>query len=116
MGELEEKLNSILSSPKDMEKIMEIARGLSGAAPKQEEAKTKPPFGELDPKMLGVMTRLMKEYTTTKSDKTALLSAMKPYVKSENRGALDKANEILKLTRIAKVAFSEFGGAHDEQV
>ena len=115
MGELEEKLNSILSSPKDMEKIMEIARGLSGAEPKQE-AKTKPPFGEIDPKMLGVMTRLMKEYTTTKSDKTALLSAMKPYVKSENRSALDKANEILKLTRIAKVAFSEFGGARDEQV
>ena len=114
MGEFEEKLNSILSSPKDMEKIMEIARGLSGDKPKIEDKKL--PFGELDPKMLGVMTRLMKEYTTTKSDKTALLSAMKPYIKAENRGALDKAGEILKLTRIAKVAFSEFGGNRDEQV
>ena len=114
MGEFEEKLNSILSSPKDMEKIMEIARGLSGDKPKNEEKKL--PFGEIDPKMLGVMTRLMKEYTTTKSDKTALLSAMKPYIKAENRGALDKAGEILKLTRIAKVAFSEFGGNRDEQV
>ena len=114
MGEFEEKLNSILSSPKDMEKIMEIARGLSGDKPKNEEIKL--PFGEIDPKMLKVMTRLMKEYTTTKSDKTALLSAMKPYIKAENRGALDKAGEILKLTRIAKVAFSEFGGNRDEQV
>lgn len=115
MGEFEEKLNSILSSPKDMEKIMDIARGLSSSIPKAKEA-PKDIFGEIDPKMIGLMTRLMKEYTTTQSDKTALLSAMKPYVKSENRQALDKAGEILKISRIAKIAFSEFGGSDNEQV
>ena len=112
MGELEDKLNSILSSPKDMEKIMNIARSLSGSADKTGEKKDAPklPFGDVDPKMLGVMTRLMKEYNTTQSDKTALLSAMKPYIKAESRDALDKAGNILKITRLAKIAFSEFGG------
>lgn len=32
MGEFEEKLNSILSSPEDMEKIMNLARSLSSSA------------------------------------------------------------------------------------
>ena len=115
MGEFEDKLNSILSSPKDMEKIMDIARGLSASIPKADDM-PKNPFGDIDPKMIGIMTRLFKEYTTTKSDKTALLSAIKPYVKSENRQALDKAGEILKISRIAKIAFSEFGGSDNEQV
>ena len=110
MGEFEEKLNSILSSPRDMEKIMDIARGLSGSdGPKL-------PFDGIDPKMIGVMTLLMKEYNTTKSDKTALLSAMKPYVKAENRDALDKAGNVLKMTRLAKIAFSEFGGSDDKPI
>ena len=95
---------------------MDMARGLTGAIPKKEEPKNTLPFGEIDPKMIGIMTRLMKEYNTTKSDKTALLSAMKPYVRQENRDALDKAGSVLKMTRLAKIAFTEFGGRDDEQV
>ena len=114
MGELEEKLNSILSSPKDMEKIMDMARSLSGSIGKTEEkkqeAKASLPFGDIDPKMIGLMTRLMREYNTKEHDKTALLSAMKPYVKQENRDALDKAGSVLKITQLAKIALSEFGG------
>ena len=111
MSEFEEKLNSILSDPESMGKIMDLARGLTGS---KEEPKL--PFGDIDPKMIGIMTRLMKEYNTTESDKTALLSAMKPYVKSENREALDKAGSVLKMTRLAKIALTEFGGVRDEQV
>ena len=88
---------------------MGIARGLTG-----REDTPKLPFDGIDPKMIGVMTRLMKEYNTTKSDKTALLSAMKPYVKAENRDALDKAGNVLKITRLAKIAFAEFGGSENE--
>ena len=120
MGELEEKLNSILSSPKDMEKIMDMARSLSGSLGKQEEKsreqKSPLPFGDIDPKMIGLMTRLMREYNTKEHDKTALLCAMKPYVREENRQALDKAGSILKLTQLAKIALGEFGGRENEQV
>ena len=37
MGEFEEKLNSILSSPKDMEKILGLARELSGSMGESQE-------------------------------------------------------------------------------
>ena len=63
MGEFEDKLNSILSSPKDMEKILGLARELSGSlggdghkdtaaantSPKQQ------PSG-FDPKLLALFT------------------------------------------------------------
>lgn len=119
MGELEEKLNSILSSPKDMEKIMDMARSLSGSMGKQEEKKQEQkatlPFGDIDPKMIGLMTRLMREYNTKEHDKTALLSAMKPYVRAENRDALDKAGSVLKMTQLAKIALSELGGRENDK-
>ena len=112
MGDFEEKLNGILSSPREMEKIMDIARSLSQSAPKTAEKQTEPKlsFGDIDPKMIGLMGRLMKEYNTNEGDKTALLSAIKPYVREENRAAIDKAGGVLKLTKLAKIAFTEFGG------
>ena len=120
MGELEEKLNSILSSPDEMAKIMDMAKSLSvNFAPKDEPKKEEgklPLFGDIDPKMIGVMTRLLTEYNTTRSDKTALLSAMKPYVREQNRDALDKAGDILKMTKLAKIAMTELGGIKGEQV
>ena len=122
MGELEDKLNSILSSPEEMEKIMGIARSLSGAA-----GDTAPPvstghdhapdltsaasaLGDIDPKMFKLMSRVMGEYSSSKNDKTALLTALKPYLKKERHEQIDKAAQIAKLARIAKAAFSEFSG------
>lgn len=99
---------------------MGIARSLSETlgnddeSGKREKLSESMPIGELDPKMIGLMTKLIKEYNTKKHDKTALLTAMKPYVKSENRAALDKAGSILKMTQLAKIAFSELGGEKNE--
>jgi hypothetical protein len=122
MGELEDKLNSILSSPEEMEKIMGIARSLSGttdntAPPAPKAAKTTPDIasaasalGDIDPKMFKLMSRIMGEYTSGKNDKTALLTALKPYLKKERHEQIDRAAQIAKLARIAKAAFSEFSG------
>ncbi len=117
MGEFEDKLNSILSSPKDMEKILGLARELSGslggdgqkdsaaanASPKQQ------PSG-FDPKLLALFTKLMGEYNSQSSDKTAIISSIKPYVKEERRTALDRAVKIARLAHVARLAFSEFSG------
>lgn len=122
MGELEEKLNSILSSPKDMEKIMGLAKELSGslgigAGKEEKEPERESPLsgmmGGLDPKMLGMMSRLMGEYSSEKNDKMALVNSLKPYLKEGRRGDLDRAVKIAKIAHIAKIAFSEFGGDFD---
>jgi hypothetical protein len=124
MSELEDKLNKILSSPADMEKIMGIARSLSGSLGSQtsteasaEGAKTAPDLSsitsslkDIDPKIFRLMTRLVGEYSSGKNDKAELLNAIKPYLKEDRRAKVDKAAEIAKLAKLAKVALAEFTG------
>ena len=126
MSELEDKINSILSSPAELEKIMGIARSLSGtlgAGTAQETGnEASPPaqnidfssiasmLGNIDPKTLGIITRIMGEYSSPADDKHALLSAIKPYLKEERREKVDQAFELAKLAKLAKIAFSEFSG------
>lgn len=117
MSELEDKLNQILSSPDEMEKIMNLARSFSASSGESGENETSVSgdsgefnFGGIDPKMLGMMSRLMGQYSDQSSDKSALLNAMKPYLKKSRHATIDRAIEMTKLTKIAKIAFSEFGG------
>jgi hypothetical protein len=129
MSELEDKLNKILSSPADMEKIMGIARSLSGSLGAKNPADgaaaaSAPATGsttldlgaltsglkDIDPKIFNLVTRLVGEYTSGKNDKAVLLNAIKPYLKEDRREKIDKAAEIAKLARLAKVALHEISG------
>lgn len=113
MSEFEDKLNSILSSPKDMEKIMELAKSLSGEAPPKEERRESPdcPDGGLDPKMLGMMTRLMRGFSSPGDDKKLeILRVMRPYLKKERQESLKRGVEMAKLAKLAKIAMTEFPG------
>jgi hypothetical protein len=140
MSELEEKLNSILSNPSEMEKVMNIARSLSGSLgtsvssggggaasqPAQAADAAQGPAAQasapldlssissvlngMDPKIFRLVTRLAGEYTSGKNDKAALLNAMKPYLKEDRRAKIDRAAEIAKLAKLARAAFSEFTG------
>lgn len=123
MSEFEDKLNKILSSPEEMEKIMNIARSLtssSGAKPAEgsgDASQAAPDLGavssalnDLDPKIFRFLSRLAIEYTSERNDKAALLNAIKPYLREERHAKIERAAEIAKLARLAKVAFSEFSG------
>lgn len=125
MGEFEDKLNGILSSPKDMEKILGLARELSGSLGSEPSAtegnKAESPlgglgsvmnsFGDIDPKILTIISRLMGEYSSSKKDdKSALVASIKPYLREERREGLDRAVKIAKIAHIAKIALSEFSG------
>ena len=122
MSEFEDKLNSILSSPEEMEKIMGIARSLSGSlggnsGSSTDSGSAAPPaadlFSELDPKMLKLLSHLVREYKSPENDKTALITAIKPYLKPERQAALDKASGIVKLAHLARIALGELSGGDD---
>lgn len=117
MGEFEDALNSILSSPKDMEKILGLARELSGSAgeEKREEPRDTdiPGLGDISPKLLKVFGRIMGEMRSTDDGKAALLASMKPYVRPERREVLDRAVKIARLARVARLAMNELGGDLD---
>jgi len=120
MVDFESALNDILSSPEQMERIMGLARSLSGgetATPNGENAQ-KPsasafPFqdpGGIDPKMLGILTKIMGEVSSQGGEKAALIAAMKPFLRQDRYESLNKALTITKIARAARTAMTEMGG------
>jgi hypothetical protein len=111
MSDFEENLNKVLADPVQMEKLAEIAKsfmgGSGGDAPAGEASAS--PLGNLDPKMLGIIGKLMGEYNAG-SDKQALLAAISPYLKDSRRSKIEQAAQMAKLARLAKLAMTEFGG------
>lgn len=119
MSEFDDKLSSILSSPQDMEKIMSLAKELSGSlggggepeAPAQPVKKAEAsPFDDFDPRLFDIVRRVMGEYSSRQNDKKALVESLKPYVREERRSDLDRAVKIAKLYHAAKIVLKEFGG------
>lgn len=121
MGELEEKINSILSSPQEMEKIMGLARSLTGGGQdddrntrneKSNFEKDDPSdlLGNIDPKMFMMMNKLLGESSHVSNEKAAILNSIKPFLKRERRDTLNRAADMAKMAKIAKIAFSEFSG------
>ena len=107
MSELEDKLNSILSDPKQMEQIAGLARSLMGGA---GEPPTGPAPGKtaVDPGLLRRITQAMRGGETGREQ--ALLTAMRPYLSEKRRGKMDRALQIARLARIARFAMGEGGG------
>ena len=127
MGEFEDKLNSILSSPDTMEQIMALAGSIAGGTP---EGQAPPPEGEsagaapsgpepsglgslfsgLDPAMLGKLLPLIQEYQSGNDEKQALLNALKPFLKQESQAKVEKAIQITKLSHVIRSSMKLFRG------
>ena len=130
MADFEEKLNAILSDPKAMGQIMSIARTLTGeeagqAAPPQQPGEEMPepeenmehpapqalPFpGDLDPKLVQTALQLLATYHAQDSRKTALLEALRPFLRKERQAKMDQAIQIARLSRVARAAFQMLKG------
>ncbi len=65
-------------------------------------------LGDLDPKLVSAAVRLFSEYSATDDKKTALLAALKPFLKEERYAKMDRAVQIAKLSRVIRVAFQLF--------
>ena len=109
MSYWEEQLNSILNDPAQMGRIADMARTLmgGGAAPAAEEAA--PPESAL-PAGLAEMLRSLNG--GEKSDKQALLEAMKPWLSEKRRVKMDRALRLARMARLAELAMGE-GERHD---
>ncbi len=125
MSEFEDKLQSILGNPDAMNQIMSIAQSItgnsndSGDSPPAEEAAPPTPagpsagdplslLGDLDPRLLQMGMRLLSEYNAEDDRKTALLTALQPFVRQERYAKVDKAIQIAKLARVIRAALDVF--------
>ena len=111
MGELEDRLNSILSDPGQMEKIAGLARSLMGG----ENPAPAPEPGAPDAGLLKKLGGLMAQNTQTPSREQALLAAMRPWLSERRREKMDRALQLARMARLAQLAMGELGGGNDDQ-
>ena len=130
MSEFEDRINSVLNDPEQMNKIANLAKSLMGGGDGQSadagDGGMMGKLGELakglsgggsaaqespaiDPAMLGKIGRLMKAGNAQSSNERALLEAMKPYLTERRRQKMDRALQLAKLARIALIAMGEMG-------
>ena len=136
MAELEEKLNAILGNPDAMGQIMALAHSLNGGGDSPAEQSTPPPepgespppspasqmgtpdlsalLGEMDPRLMQLGLGLMKNCRERDDRNAALLRALRPFVKEERRAGLDRALQIVGVTRIIRAALETMGGKGEE--
>ena len=145
MSELEDKLNTILGDPQAMGQIMALAQSLGSGKDQQPEApppqdrrdEPPPPSGQaaappdlsallgsltgeggggLDPRLLTLGARIMSEYNADDGGRTALLQALRPFVKERRYAKLDRAIQIAKLSRPIRVALEVLRGGGQDHV
>lgn len=117
MAELENIIESVMSSPESMNRIMDVIGLLGGGgdkkpAEKEEEKALRESSvnldGNFDPALLGKVMSLVSGFNDESDRRIRLLSAMRPYLKSEDAYHIDRAIQIVKLSRVAKSVFGDF--------
>ena len=117
MAELENIIESVMSSPESMGKIMDIVKMLGGNENEKVEREAKPPIAfpdagtkdsGLDPAMISKILGLVEKFNADDDRRIRLLGAIRPYLKAEDSYHIDRAIQIVKLSRVAKSVFKDF--------
>ena len=103
MNEFEQKLNSILSDPQEMEKISRLAAQIMGGS--GDAGEFRPPADGGLPDLKGLLNSLGQS-----GDKAALVRALCPFLHPERQAKLQKALRLAEAARLAGVALDAYGG------
>ena len=71
-------------------------------------------LGEVDPRMLQVAMKVLREVQSTEDRSTALLAALRPFLREERRARLDRAIQIARMSRMIRAALGALGGKEGE--
>ncbi|MEG2377181.1 MAG: hypothetical protein RSC43_02365 [Clostridia bacterium] len=91
MDNLEEKVKSLLDSPDGMAQILSVARSLTDSPDTAQASDAEKPASD--------------------DKRLVLLNALRPFLKSEDAVHVDKAIQIMRLSKVAKnIFFTKPGG------
>ena len=120
MSEMDEKLNTLLSDPGSMARIMQLAQQLSGTMGGAEKSTPPPPppAGPADQTGGGTagfggsggLLPLAQEYGRSNSASMQLLNALRPFLKPEKQGKVERAAHLARLIHLGKKFLSEWEG------
>ena len=115
MADINEKLNTLLSDPDSMARIMQLAQQLSGgqqtAAPPPPAAPAPPaPMSSIDPQLIAKFLPLIQEFSRDNSQTTQLLYALRPFLKDGKQEKVERAAKLARLICIGKRFLTEGGG------
>ena len=109
MAEFEEKLSSILGDQNAMSQIMALAQSLSGGGEHPPEGDPAAALGQLDPRLLQLGGRILREYQRGEDKHAALLLALKPFLRQERYAKVDQAVQLARLARVVRTALTSMG-------
>lgn len=108
MADFEEALNSLLSNPEAMGQILSLAGSLGGQSqepPPQEEPAPQPNLTPLpDLAQIGRLLELFQSAGRTNEEATALVNALRPFLREDRQRKLDRAVRAAGLSQAARQA------------
>ena len=125
MDGLEQRLDSLLSDPESMAKIMDLAKSLNLSPTSQNDTSedttvSKETHTEAVAQFpLANLGSLLSEFSGQglRDDKqTALLKALRPYLRPERQDRLDRAIQTARMVKTAKLAMRQFMPRGDQYV
>ena len=70
---------------------------------------------QVDPRLLQLGGRILKEYQRGEDKNTALLLALKPFLRQERYAKVDQAIQLARLARVVRVALESMGQTGGEE-
>jgi len=127
MSEFEEKLNSILSSPEEMQKITQLAQSFAGGlsaspaggaeTPASMPAPVLSSLGGLlpDGMDMGSVARMMGMFGSAANSRSyQMLEAIRPHLKEKRQAKIDRAMQMARMAKMAQAAFKLQGSGKKE--
>ena len=108
MAEMEDKLNSILSDPNMMQKIMSMAQSLGSEGERAETPPSMPALPDIDMATVQRLTGLARQSGIDKREQS-LLRALGGYVNKDRIARLEKAMRAAKMAKLATSALGARG-------
>ena len=128
MADFEQALNSLLSNPDAMGQILNLAQNLGGGTQQesddfqpQDQGETQDqsspfsdegPFsgflGGMDPQTIQMILEMLGEFNRPDDPNVALLQALRPFLKEKRQAKVERAIQITKFSRLAKIALAKW--------